>query len=153
MLAGGAALQSALDGCQSITLTCWFYHPGDARHALMSRFGSGFTNQFNHFIDLIGNFTIILLEQFLEHKRILIPQYSVQIFWTLSHNTYDVSTGVAKWYMNGQEVATANLGTDSGNGLSVSSSTDKDLVGCRRADYVEFTTEELEEFITLPPQN
>ena len=138
MLAGGAALQSALDGCQSITLTCWFYHPGDARHALMSRFGSGFTNQFNHFIDpnreLHYNFTGAISGA---QADINTSVFSANT-WTLCHNTYDVSDGIARWYMNGSQVATANLGTDGGNGLTVSSSFSGQGFGwMARADYIE----------------
>ena len=137
MLVGGAALQSALDGCQSITLTCWFYHPGDARHALMSRYGSGFSNQFNHFIDpnreLHYNFGGAISKA---QADINTSVFSANT-WTLCHNTYDVSTGVATWYMNGSSVATANLGTDSGNGLSVSSTTGQGFGWMARADYVE----------------
>ena len=137
MLAGGTALQQALDACQSITLTCWFYHPGDARHALMSRFGSGFTGQFNHFIDpnreLHYNFSGAISGA---QADINTSVFSANT-WTLCHNTYDVSTGVATWYMNGSSVATANLGTDGGNGLSVSSSTGQGFGWMARADYVE----------------
>ena len=138
MLAGGVALQQALDACQSITLTCWFYHPGDARHALMSRFGSGWTGQFNHFIDpnreLHYNFSGAISNA---QADINTSVFSANT-WTLCHNTYDVSTGVATWYMNGSSVATANLGTDGGNGLTVSSSASGQGFGwMARADYIE----------------
>ena len=138
MLAGGTALQQALDACQSMTLTCWFYHAGDARHALMSRFGStGWTNQFNHFIDpgqeLHYNFSGAISGAQADINTSVFTANT----WTLCHNTYDVSNGVAKWYMNGQEVATANLGTDSGNGLTVSSSSGQGFAWFSRADYVQ----------------
>ena len=137
MLAGGNALQQALDACQSITLTCWFYHPGDARHALMSRYGSGFTGQFNHFIDpnreLHYNFGGAISGA---QADINTSVFSANT-WTLCHNTYDVSTGVATWYMNGSSVATANLGTDGGNGLSVSSTSGQGFGWMARADYIE----------------
>ena len=137
MLAGGTALQQALDACQSITLTCWFYHPGDARHALMSRFGSGFSGQFNHFIDpnreLHYNFSGAISNA---QADINTSVFSANT-WTLCHNVYDVSTGVATWYMNGSSVATANLGTDGGNGLSVSSTSGQGFGWMARADYIE----------------
>ena len=138
MLAGGTALQQALDACQSITLTCWFYHPADARHALMSRYGTGWTNQFNHFIDPNGelhyNYTGAIANTAADINTNVFSANT----WTLSHNTYDVSTGVAKWYMNGQDVATANLGTDSGNGLTVSSSSaGQGFAWMSRADYYQ----------------
>ena len=138
MLAGGTALQQALDACQSITLTCWFYHPADARHALMSRYGTGWTNQFNHFIDPNGelhyNYTGAIANSAADINTNVFSANT----WTLSHNTYDVSTGVAKWYMNGQEVESANLGTDSGNGLTVSSSASgQGFAWMSRADYYQ----------------
>ena len=39
--------------------------------------------------------------------------------------------------MNGSSVATANLGTDSGNGMTVSSSSGQGFAWFSRADYVQ----------------
>jgi len=137
MLAGGTALQQALDACQSITLTCWFYHLGDTRHGLMSRYGTGWSNQFNHMVDpgqeLHYNYSGAIGSIFGDINTSVFTANT----WTLCHNTYSVSDGIARWYMNGVEVATVNLGTNSGNGLSVSSTSGQGFGWMARADYVQ----------------
>jgi len=116
----GASLASALDACASITLTCWFQSNGLGRQVLLSRFGAGFPNQFNHIVDPTGDFHC--------NSSGAITGSSVNIdsnawsnnTWALSHWVYNVSDGVARWFVNGSQVATAGFGTDGGAGLTVS---------------------------------
>lgn len=117
--ATGVNLQGALDACASITLSCWFQSPSNARMVLMSRFAAGgWLNQFNHLIDpgqeLHYNFSGVIAGAN--------GDINTQVFtaneWTLSHCVYNVSDGIVRWYMDGSQVATVNIGTDGGNGLT-----------------------------------
>ena len=122
IIISGTSVISALNACTSMTITCWFQSTGSGRHVLVSRYGTGYPNQFNHIVDPTGDF----------HYNCdgVIPGSSGNLdtnawsndTWHLSHWTYDVSDGIAHWFVDGSEVTTVNLGTDSGNGLTVSDS-------------------------------
>jgi len=131
----GASMASALDACASITLTCWFQSNGAGRQVLISRFGTGFPNQFNHIVDPTGDFhsnsTGAIGGASGNHD---FNAWSNNT-WALCHFVYSVSDGIARWYINGSSVGTANWGTDSGNGLTVSSSGGFGIMS--RADDIE----------------
>lgn len=118
----GTSMASALDACASITLTCWFQSNGAGRQVLISRYGTGFPDQFNHIVDPTGDFhsnsTGAIAGASANHD---FNAWSNNT-WSLSHFVYSVSDGIARWYINGSAVGTANWGTDGGAGLSVSGS-------------------------------
>lgn len=117
----GALMEKALDGCRSMTLTCWFQSNGGSRQVLISRYGNGFNNQFNHIVDPTGDFH--------SNSSGVIGgtglNYNFNAWsnntWHLCHWVYNVSDGVARWYIDGSQVGTSNWGTDGGAGLSGSS--------------------------------
>ena len=114
----GAAVESALDSAASMTITCWFQSDGSSRQVLVSRFGTGFNNQFNHIVDPSGDFhsnsTGVIAGTSQNHD---FNAWSNDT-WHLCHFVYSVSDGIARWYIDGSQVGTSNWGTDSGNGLS-----------------------------------
>jgi len=119
----GTNIANALDACSSMTITCWFQSNGASRQVLVSRFGTGFSNQFNHIVDPTGDFhynysgAIAGASGDIDNAT---DYWSVNT-WHLSHCVYNVSDGVVRWYINGSQVATNTIGTDSGNGLTISS--------------------------------
>ena len=133
----GTALYDALDACSSMTITCWFQSNGASRQVLVSRFGTGFPNQFNHIVDPTGDF----------HYNSSGPisgaygdidnatNYWSNNTWHLCHWIYNVSNGVMSWYIDGSLKATNTVGTNSGNGLTVSSNTGFGIAS--RADRLE----------------
>jgi len=120
----GTSVVSALNACSSMTLTCWFQSDGASRQVLISRYGTGYPNQFNHIVDPTGDFhynsggAISGAQGDIDNAT----DYWSNDTWHLSHWTYDVSDGIAHWFIDGSEVTTVNIGTDSGNGLTVSDS-------------------------------
>ena len=121
IIVSGSAIVNSLNACQSITLTCWFQSNGQSRQVLISRYGTGYPNQFNHIVDPTGDFHY--------NSSGAISGGSGDInsstdswsnnTWHLCHWTYNVSDGNAKWYIDGVLKHTVSLGTDGGNGLSV----------------------------------
>lgn len=117
----GAAVENALDAATSLTLTCWFQSNGASRQVLISRFGTGFNDQFNHIVDPTGDFhynssgVISGTAGDINNAT----NYWNNNTWHLCHWVYSVSDGIARWYIDGSATgATANFGTDGGNGLS-----------------------------------
>jgi hypothetical protein len=131
----GTNIASALDACASITLTCWFQSNGAGRQVLISRYGTGFPDQFNHIVDPTGDFHSNSTGAIAGASA----NYDFNAWsnntWSLCHFVYSVVDGIARWYINGSEVGTANWGTDSGNGLTVSSSAGFGIMS--RADRLE----------------
>ena len=122
IIVSGTSVVSALDACASMTLTCWFQSDGAGRQVLISRYGTGYPNQFNHIVDPTGDFhyncdgAIAGVSGDINSAT----DYWSNNTWHLCHWTYDVSDGIAHWFIDGSEVHTVNFGTDSGNGLTVS---------------------------------
>jgi len=118
----GAMIEEILDGSKSLTLTCWFQSNGASRQVLLSRYGTGFNNQFNHIVDPSGDFH--------SNSTGVIggtsQNYNFNAWsnntWHLCHWVYNVSDGIARWYIDGSQVGTSSWGTDSGNGLTGTSS-------------------------------
>jgi hypothetical protein len=133
----GTALYDALDACSSMTITCWFQSNGAGRQVLISRYGNGFPNQFNHIVDPTGDFhynssgAIAGASGDIDNAT----DYWSNNTWHLSHWTYNVSNGVMSWYIDGSLKTTNSVGTDSGNGLTVSSDTGFGIAS--RADRLE----------------
>ena len=118
----GAAIESALDAAVSMTIACWFQSNGASRQVLVSRYGTGFPNQFNHIVDPTGDFhynssgSIAGASGDIDNAT----NYWNNNTWHLSHWVYNVGDGVMRWYIDGSQVATNSVGTDGGNGLSTS---------------------------------
>ena len=133
----GTTLYDALDACSSMTITCWFQSDGASRQVLVSRYGTGFPNQFNHIVDPTGDFhynssgAISGASGDIDNAT----DYWSNNTWHLSHWTYNVSNGVMSWYIDGSLKTTNSVGTDSGNGLTVSSDTGFGIAS--RADRLE----------------
>ena len=115
----GSTIASQLDACSSITLTCWVQDDNSGRHLLMSRYGNGFPQQFNHVVDPNGNFHYNSSGANLGSGNRTPGAWSANT-WFLSHVTYSPSDGVMRWYVNGTQVDTNTVGTNSGNGMQVS---------------------------------
>ena len=131
----GSSFGTSLSACASITLTCWFQSNGASRQVLLSRWGTGFPEQFNHIADPTGDFHSNSTGAIAGTSA----NYDFNAWsnntWALCHFVYSVSDGIARWYINGSSVGTANWGTDSGNGLTVSSSAGFGIMS--RADDAE----------------
>lgn len=117
----GAAVESALDSAASMTITTWFQSDGSGRQVLVSRFGTGFNDQFNHIVDPTGDFhyncTGVISGTAGDIDNA--TNYWNNNTWHLCHWVYSVSDGIARWYIDGSATgATVNFGTDSGNGLT-----------------------------------
>ena len=113
----------ALNGARSITLTTWFNGNASSRQVLMSRFASG-SNQFNHIVDPSGHFHWNSSGVNLGAGNKTPGAWSANT-WHLCHWVYDVdgenySAGHAHWFIDGQSVASQNLGTNNGGGISYS---------------------------------
>ena len=120
IIVSGTSVVSALDACASITITCWFQSDGAGRQVLISRYGTGYPNQFNHIVDPSGDFHYNSTGAISGASGDLNVNAWSDDTWHLCHWTYDVSDGIAHWFIDGSEVTTVNFGTDSGNGLTVS---------------------------------
>jgi hypothetical protein len=118
----GTNIANALNASSSMTITCWFQGNGASRQVLISRYGSGFPDQFNHIVDPTGDFhsnsTGAIAGTSLDYNFNAWNNNT----WHLCHFVYSVSDGIARWYVDGVQVGTSTWGTDSGNGLTISSS-------------------------------
>ena len=113
----------ALNGARSMTLTTWFYGNASSRQVLMSRYGGGYSNQFNHIVDPNGHFHWNSGGVNLGAGNKTPGAWSANT-WHLCHWVYDVdgdnhSAGHAYWFIDGQQVDSHNVGTNSGNGIRV----------------------------------
>ena len=115
----GSTIASQLDASSSMTLTCWVQDNNGGRHLLMSRYGTNFPNQFNHVVDPNGNFHYNSSGANLGSGNRTPGAWSANT-WFLSHWTYSPTDGVMRWYVNGTQIDTNTVGTNSGNGLQVS---------------------------------
>jgi len=115
----GSTISSDLDSSSSMTLTCWVQDNNSGRHLLISRFGTGFPDQFNHVTDPNGNFHYNSTGASLGSGNRTPGAWSANT-WFLSHWTYSPTDGIMRWYVNGTQIDTVNAGTNSGNGLQVS---------------------------------
>lgn len=111
----------ALNGARSMTLTTWFYGNASSRQVLMSRFGTNICDQFNHIVDPGGHFHWNSSGVNLGAGNKTPGAWSANT-WHLCHWVYDVdgenySAGHAHWFIDGQSVASQNLGNNSGNGI------------------------------------
>ena len=114
----------ALNGARSMTLTTWFYGNASSRQVLMSRFGANICDQFNHIVDPGGHFHWNSSGVNLGAGNKTPGAWSANT-WHLCHWVYDVdgenySAGHAHWFIDGQSVASQNLGTNNGGGISYS---------------------------------
>jgi len=116
----GSNIASALDSCSSMTITCWFQSNSAGRQVLVSRFGTGFPDQFNHIVDPNGDFHYNSSGAIAGTSGNLDTNAWSTNTWALSHWVYSVSDGIARWYVNGSQITTVSFGTDSGSGLAVS---------------------------------
>ena len=115
----GSTIASQLDASSSMTLTCWVQDNNSGRHLLMSRYGTGFPDQFNHVVDPNGNFHYNSAGANLGNGNRTPGAWSANT-WFLCHWTYSPTDGVMRWYVNGTQIDTNTVGTNSGNGLQVS---------------------------------
>lgn len=122
IIVSGADIVNSLDACSSMTITCWFQSDGSSRQVLVSRWGTGYPNQFNHIVDPTGDFHYNCsgaISGASGDINSTTDSWSTNT-WHLCHWTYNVSDGNAKWYIDGVLKHTVSLGTDNGNGLTVS---------------------------------
>ena len=110
-----------------------------SRQVVVSRYGTGAPNQFNHIVDPSGHYhwnsggTGVS-----PSSGDLTPGTWPANTWFLSVWTYSVSDGIARWYQNnGTQVATLNCGTAGGNGMRVSSGASGTIGFATRADVME----------------
>ena len=114
---------STLSSATSISIVLWFQSNGASRQVLVARYGTGWPDQFNHIADPTGDFHFNSTGAISGASGNL---DSSSNWWENNtwHHTawvYSVSDGIMRWYIDGAQVVTFNAGTDSGNGLSVSS--------------------------------
>lgn len=130
---------ATLNNAPSISLVTWMQGNGSSRQVVMSRYGTGAPNQFNHIVDPSGHYHWNSSGTGVSPSSgDLTPGTWSANTWFLSVWTYSVSDGIARWYQNnGTQVATINCGTASGNGLRVSSSAAGTIGFGTRADIME----------------
>jgi len=101
-----------LDVCRSMTLTCWFQSDGSSRQVVISRYGTGFSNQFNHIVDPNGSFHSNCAGTGIGDNG---ANYGSNFWsnntWHLSHWVYNVNDGTAKHYIDGSLVVNTQRNT------------------------------------------
>jgi len=114
---------STLSSATSISIILWFQSNGASRQVLVARYGTGWPNQFNHIVDPTGDFHFNATGAIGGASGDLNSgsNWWENDTWHHSAWVYDVSDGIMRWYIDGAQVVTFDAGTDSGNGLSVSS--------------------------------
>lgn len=128
----------------SVSLVCWFQSDASSRQVLISRFNDNDTNyttgiyQYNHIVDPTGDYHHNSGGAISGASGNLNTNSWSANTWTLSVWTYSVSDGIARWYENnGNLITTVSYGTDSGNGLSVSSTATTPIGIGTRSDTFE----------------
>jgi len=119
----------------------WFYWPSDSsRQVLISRYsGSTSVYQWNQIVDPGREFHYNSSGVISGASGdINVTMFNTST-WHLMHKVYNVSDGIARWYIDGSQVATRTWGTDSGNGLSgYSNNTTAYTIGSRTDNYETF---------------
>jgi hypothetical protein len=131
---------ATLNNAPSISLVTWMQGNAASRQVVVSRYGTGAPNQFNHIVDPGGNYhwnsggTGVSPSS---GDLAASPTWPANT-WFLSVWTYSVSDGIARWYQNnGTQAATVNCGTAGGNGMRVSSGATGTIGFGTRADIME----------------
>ncbi len=128
---------ATLNNATSISLVTWFQSDQTTRQALISRFGTGTPNQWNHMVDPTGDYHHNSTGAIAGASGDLNTNSWYPYTWTLSVWVYDVTTGYATWYQNdAQFITQVFYGTDAGAGLTVPSTTGTVGFGTR-ADVTE----------------
>ena len=127
----GVFIEKSLDGSRSMTLSCWFQSTGGGRYVLLSRYGTGYNNQFNHIVDPNGSFHSNCGGLIGDSGTNYSTGHWSNNTWHLCHWTYNHTTGQAKHWINGVEVINTNRNT---NGLNSSSNSGFGIMA-RADDY------------------
>ena len=119
---------------KSLTICGWFQYNGSGRDVLISRYGTGYPNQFNHIVDPGGQFHFNSNGVSLGSGDRDWDAFGDNV-WFHSVWLYNVEDGYMRWYVNGSQVGTNDSGTNSGNGAETTSDTGYAIAS--RADRFE----------------
>ena len=128
---GGA---NGLLDTKSMTIESWFQYDGSGRDVAVSRYGSGFPNQFNHIFDPGGQFHFNSSGVNLGAGDRDWDAFGDNV-WFHCIWLYNIDDGYMRWFVNNVQKGTNNSGTNSGNGLKTSSNTGFAIAS--RADRLE----------------
>tara|TARA_B100001939_G_scaffold327111_1_gene321204 strand:+ start:279 stop:1817 length:1539 start_codon:yes stop_codon:yes gene_type:complete len=117
-----SAMNTCFNGASSQSTAIWFHWSNDSgRQVLMSRYGtvgSETLQQWNQIVDPGREFHYNSSGVISGAAGDLNSTYFNLNTWHLMHKVYNVSDGIFRWYIDGSQVVTQNVGTDSGNGLT-----------------------------------
>ena len=135
---GGSPKSMGGDGglldTKSMTIETWMQYNGSGRDVCVSRYGSGYPNQFNHIFDPGGQFHFNSSGVNLGSGDRDWDAFGDNV-WFHCIWLYNIDDGYMRWYVNNVEKGTNNAGTNSGNGMETDSNTGWSIAS--RADRME----------------
>ena len=109
-----------------MTIEVWCWYDGDGREVLVSRYGSGFPNQFNMICDPNGQFHFNNSGVGCGSGNISGEHFPDK---TWHHHLWQYESGVHRWYINGtfanSRSAGSSLATSSNTGFAIFSRADR----------------------------
>ena len=124
---GNPAMSDKLNACAAMCVEGWYMYNGSGRDVLVSRFGSGFNNQFNHICDPGGQFHFNSSGAGLGGGNVDWDAFGDNVWF---HCIWQYGSNSHRWWVNNVEV-----GTVSDNGSQTASGTSGFSIASRSDDY------------------
>jgi len=110
----------------AMTIETWVWYDGDGREVIVSRFGSGYPNQFNMLCDPNGQFHYNNTGVGAGGGNVSGEHFPDK---TWHHHVWQYESGVNRWYINGafanSRSAGSSLAVSSGTGFAIASRADR----------------------------
>ena len=123
----GTSISDKLNSASSLCVEGWYMYDGSGRDVLVSRFGSGFSNQFNHIVDPGGQFHYNSTGTGLGGANVDWDAFGDNVWF---HSIWQHGANSHRWWINGVEVGTVVAAGSTDNvssscGFSIASRSDR----------------------------
>ena len=123
---GNPAMSDKLNACAAMCVEGWYMYNGSGRDVLVSRFGSGYSNQFNHIVDPGGQFHYNSSGAGLGGGNVDWDAFGDNVWF---HSVWQHGSNSHRWWINGVEVGTVTAAGSTDNvsincGFSIGSRSD-----------------------------
>ena len=119
---GNPAMSDKLNACSSMCIEGWYMYDGSQRDVLVSRYGSGWPNQFNHIVDPGGQFHYNSNGPSAGSGNVDWDAFGDNVWF---HCIWQYKSGTHYWWVNNSLKGTASggssLATSGGYGFAIAS--------------------------------
>lgn len=112
---GNPAMSDKLNACAAMCVEGWYMYNGSGRDVLVSRFGSGYSNQFNHIVDPGGQFHYNSSGAGLGGGNVDWDAFGDNVWF---HSVWQHGSNSHRWWVNNVEVGTVTAAGTTDNGIT-----------------------------------